>query len=107
MELIEELAAQARNVLVPGGMLFLEFGYDQGDAVPQCLNKHKGTKLTKNRVPGHFYFKDFEPEQAFKKGSCPTVETQRPRRVPSEQFRVTEKATRASLLRFILHRNEV
>ncbi len=39
MELIEELATQARNVLVPGGMLFLEFGYDQGDAVSQCLNK--------------------------------------------------------------------
>ena len=37
MELIEELAVQARGVLVPGGMLFLEFGYDQGDAVSQCL----------------------------------------------------------------------
>jgi len=37
MELIEELATQARYVLVPGGMLFLEFGYDQGDAVFQCL----------------------------------------------------------------------
>lgn len=74
MELIEELAAQARNVLVPGGMLFLEFGYDQGAAVSQQLNKHKVTKLTENRVAGHFYFKDFEPEQAFKKGSCPTVE---------------------------------
>ena len=39
MELIEELAVQARSVLVPGGMLFLEFGYDQGDAVSQCLNQ--------------------------------------------------------------------
>ena len=39
MELIEELAVQASVVLVPGGMLFLEFGYDQGDAVSQCLEK--------------------------------------------------------------------
>jgi release factor glutamine methyltransferase len=39
MELIEELARQARYTLVPGGMLFLEFGYDQGDAVFQCLEK--------------------------------------------------------------------
>jgi release factor glutamine methyltransferase len=37
MELIEQLAQQARYVLVPGGTLFLEFGYDQGDAVFQCL----------------------------------------------------------------------
>jgi release factor glutamine methyltransferase len=37
MELIEKLALQARSVLAPGGMLFLEFGYDQGDAVFQCL----------------------------------------------------------------------
>ncbi len=39
MELIEELAGQARTALVPGGMLFLEYGYDQGDAVFQCLQK--------------------------------------------------------------------
>ncbi|MCK5675928.1 MAG: peptide chain release factor N(5)-glutamine methyltransferase, partial [Verrucomicrobia bacterium] len=39
MELIEELAEQARTVLVPGGMLFLEFGFDQGEAVSQCLKK--------------------------------------------------------------------
>lgn len=39
MELIEELAVQAHTVLVPGGMLFLEFGYDQGDAVSRCLKK--------------------------------------------------------------------
>jgi len=39
MELIEELAAQARTILVPGGMLFLEFGFDQGEAVFQCLKK--------------------------------------------------------------------
>jgi release factor glutamine methyltransferase len=39
MELIAELATQARHVLVPGGMLFLEFGYDQGNAVFQCLEK--------------------------------------------------------------------
>ncbi len=39
MELIEELARQARYTLVPGGMLFLEFGYDQGNAVFQCLKE--------------------------------------------------------------------
>ncbi len=38
MELIQELATQARYVLVPGGMLFLEFGFDQGRAVFQCLS---------------------------------------------------------------------
>jgi release factor glutamine methyltransferase len=38
MELIEVLALQARSILVPDGMLFLEFGYDQGNAVEQCLN---------------------------------------------------------------------
>jgi release factor glutamine methyltransferase len=37
MELIDELATQARYVLVSGGMLFLEFGYDQGDHVFLCL----------------------------------------------------------------------
>ena len=37
MELIHELSTQARYVLLPGGMLFLEFGYDQGDLVYQCL----------------------------------------------------------------------
>ncbi|RKX46580.1 MAG: peptide chain release factor N(5)-glutamine methyltransferase [Verrucomicrobia bacterium] len=39
MELIEELAAQARTILVPGGMLFLEFGFDQGEAIFRCLEK--------------------------------------------------------------------
>jgi len=39
MELIQELATQARYVMVPGGMLFLEFGHDQGKAVFQCLEK--------------------------------------------------------------------
>ena len=39
MELISELATQARYVLVPGGQLFLEFGYDQGKSVLQCLQK--------------------------------------------------------------------
>ncbi|QBG47745.1 peptide chain release factor N(5)-glutamine methyltransferase [Verrucomicrobia bacterium S94] len=38
MELIEDLALQARSVLVPDGMLFLEFGYDQGKAVFDCLD---------------------------------------------------------------------
>ena len=39
MELISELATQARYVLVPGGMLFLEFGYDQGPMVHACLER--------------------------------------------------------------------
>ncbi len=39
MELIKELATQSRYVLVPGGKLFLEFGYDQGAAVSRCLEK--------------------------------------------------------------------
>lgn len=39
MELIEELTKQARAVLVPGGHLFLEYGFDQGTAVFQCLEK--------------------------------------------------------------------
>ena len=39
MELIKELATQARNVLGPGGLLFLEFGCDQGQAVRRCLEK--------------------------------------------------------------------
>lgn len=39
MELIKQLATQARYVLVPGGMLFLEFGYDQGESVRYCLEK--------------------------------------------------------------------
>jgi release factor glutamine methyltransferase len=38
MELIAQLAKQARSVLVPGGMLFLEFGFDQGGAVAECLD---------------------------------------------------------------------
>ncbi|MDF7823749.1 peptide chain release factor N(5)-glutamine methyltransferase [Pontiellaceae bacterium B12227] len=37
MELIENLALQARSILVPDGMLFLEFGFDQGKAVFQYL----------------------------------------------------------------------
>ncbi len=39
MELIKEMATQARYVLVPGGMLFLEFGFDQGPSVRRCLEK--------------------------------------------------------------------
>ena len=37
--LAQELATQARYVLVPGGPLFLEFGYDQGESVFQCLER--------------------------------------------------------------------
>jgi release factor glutamine methyltransferase len=39
MELIEDLALQARTVLAPGGWIFLEFGFDQGNAVKTCLEK--------------------------------------------------------------------
>lgn len=39
MELIETLASQARDVLISGGQLFLEFGFDQGESVFQCLEK--------------------------------------------------------------------
>ncbi|MEI6890879.1 MAG: peptide chain release factor N(5)-glutamine methyltransferase [Pontiella sp.] len=38
MELIEDLALQARSILVPAGMLFLEFGSDQGKVVERYLN---------------------------------------------------------------------
>lgn len=39
MELINDLATQARYVLVSGGQLFLEFGFDQGQSVFECLEK--------------------------------------------------------------------
>lgn len=54
MELIEQLASQARQVLVPGGMLFLEFGYDQGDLVRQSL-EHRGYRniQIKHDLAGH------------------------------------------------------
>ena len=39
MELIKQLATQARYVLVPGGLLFLEFGFDQGSMVLHCLER--------------------------------------------------------------------
>ncbi len=39
MEKIQQLATQARYVLVSGGRLFLEFGYDQGESVRSCLEK--------------------------------------------------------------------
>jgi release factor glutamine methyltransferase len=38
--LICPLVAQAAKVLKPGGTLFLEVGYDQGEAVVQCLEGH-------------------------------------------------------------------
>ncbi|MBC8206644.1 MAG: peptide chain release factor N(5)-glutamine methyltransferase [Kiritimatiellales bacterium] len=37
MDLIVPLAEQAARVLKPGGGLFLEIGYDQGEVVFQCL----------------------------------------------------------------------
>jgi release factor glutamine methyltransferase len=37
MDLIRPLVEQAARVLKPGGGLFLEIGYDQGEAVAKCL----------------------------------------------------------------------
>ena len=54
MELIENLALQARSILVPDGMLFLEFGFDQGESVEQCLNHLGYTDVTiKRDLSGH------------------------------------------------------
>lgn len=39
MDLILPLVEQAARVLNPGGGLFIEIGYDQGDVVFQCLGK--------------------------------------------------------------------
>lgn len=39
MDLIRPLVEQAARVLKPGGGLFIEVGYDQGEAVFQCLEK--------------------------------------------------------------------
>ena len=39
MDLIRPLVEQAARVLKPGGRLFLEIGYDQGEAVFQCLRE--------------------------------------------------------------------
>lgn len=39
LDLIRPLVDQAARVLNPGGGLFLEIGYDQGEAVFQCLEK--------------------------------------------------------------------
>jgi release factor glutamine methyltransferase len=54
MELIEDLAMQARSVLVPGGQIFLEFGFDQGKAVLKCLENmgYKDIQI-KNDLAGH------------------------------------------------------
>jgi len=54
MELIQDLATQARYVLVPGGMLFLEFGFDQGQAVGNLLKKlgYRGIQI-KRDLAGH------------------------------------------------------
>ena len=54
MELITQLAAQARDVLVPGGLLFLEFGYDQGQVVAECLELLGYTNIQiKHDLAGH------------------------------------------------------
>ncbi|MBN2685678.1 MAG: peptide chain release factor N(5)-glutamine methyltransferase [Pontiellaceae bacterium] len=54
MELIEQLAAQARYVLLPGGMLFLEFGYNQSALVRECLEKlgYRNVQI-KHDLAGH------------------------------------------------------
>ncbi len=54
MELIKQLATQARYVLVPGGWLFLEFGYDQGESVRTCLEKLNYRNIQiKHDLAGH------------------------------------------------------
>jgi release factor glutamine methyltransferase len=51
---IKQLATQARYVLMPRGMLFLEFGYDQGDAVYQVLDALGYTDIQiKHDLAGH------------------------------------------------------
>jgi release factor glutamine methyltransferase len=54
MELISQLAAQARHVLTPGGILFLEYGYDQGKKVAECLKQlgYKNIQI-KHDLAGH------------------------------------------------------
>lgn len=39
MDLIRPLAEQAASILKPGGGLYLEIGYDQGEAVSRCLEQ--------------------------------------------------------------------
>ena len=54
MELIGILALQARQVLVPGGMLFLEFGYEQGASVFQSLERLGYTEIEiRHDLAGH------------------------------------------------------
>lgn len=54
MELIRQLAEQARHVLLPGGMLFLEFGHHQGALVRECLEKlgYRNVQI-KHDLAGH------------------------------------------------------
>lgn len=54
MELIEPLAEQARHVLLPGGMLFLEFGHHQGALVREYLEKlgYRNVQI-KHDLAGH------------------------------------------------------
>lgn len=54
MELIEELANQARNVLIPKGRIFLEFGFDQGATVQSCLETQGFMEIEiKRDLAGH------------------------------------------------------
>lgn len=54
MELIRKLAEQGRNVLLPGGMLFLEFGHNQGALVRECLEKLRYHNVViKHDLAGH------------------------------------------------------
>lgn len=54
LELIEALTGQTRKALRPGGMLFLEFGFDQGKAVERCLEEagYRGI-IIKQDLSGH------------------------------------------------------
>jgi len=50
MDLIRPLVEQAARVLKPGGELFIEIGYDQGEAVFQCLENagFQNVRITKD-----------------------------------------------------------
>ena len=54
LDLIRPLVEQAVRVLKPGGGLFIEIGYDQGDAVSRCLELNGFQKITITRdLAGH------------------------------------------------------
>jgi len=54
LELIERLLGQAQKTLLPGGWIFLEFGFDQGAAVKNLLEKAGFVKIMiKQDLAGH------------------------------------------------------